>query len=28
MAAKEVRFSADARVRVLRGIDLLADASS
>jgi chaperonin GroEL len=26
MAAKEVRFSADARVRVLRGVDLLADA--
>ena len=26
MAAKEVRFSADARERVLRGVDLLADA--
>jgi chaperonin GroEL len=26
MAAKEVRFSADARARVLRGVDLLADA--
>jgi chaperonin GroEL len=26
MAAKEVRFSADARGRVLRGVDLLADA--
>jgi len=26
MAAKEVRFSADARVRVLRGVDFLADA--
>ena len=26
MAAKEVRFSVDARERVLRGVDLLADA--
>ena len=26
MAAKEVKFSADARARVLRGVDLLADA--
>src|ERR1700678_2684646 len=26
MAAKEVRFSADARERMLRGVDILADA--
>ena len=26
MAAKEVRFSADARARMLRGVDILADA--
>ncbi|MCA1974622.1 MAG: chaperonin GroEL, partial [Caenispirillum sp.] len=26
MAAKEVKFSADARARLLRGVDILADA--
>ena len=26
MAAKEVRFSGDARQRMLRGVDILADA--
>ena len=26
MAAKEVRFGADARQRMLRGVDILADA--
>ena len=26
MAAKEVRFSGDARQRMLRGVDVLADA--
>ncbi|HYD98595.1 MAG TPA: TCP-1/cpn60 chaperonin family protein, partial [Alphaproteobacteria bacterium] len=26
MAAKEVKFSADARAKILRGVDILADA--
>ena len=26
MAAKDVRFSSDARARMLRGVDVLADA--
>ncbi|MEQ8503273.1 MAG: TCP-1/cpn60 chaperonin family protein, partial [Sneathiellaceae bacterium] len=26
MSAKEIRFSADARARMLRGVDILADA--
>ena len=26
MAAKEVKFSTDARTRMLRGVDILADA--